>query len=274
MSEALLFGDRGRKSSRSETLLSRLLWAAVVLLALFLAGELAFHLWLAPRMLVRNIAIQSDLPFTQAEILAIAGIEGTPYYFSLREEQVRRRLEALPAVRQAEVRKSFPSTLHITLVGRRALSLLFYGVASGQQEASAPLAVDDQGVVFQMASSVADWDLPVVSGVKFVSAEMGMRLPESVRPFLEDLTALRAAEPELFRLISEIRLVSRSESIREILVYPVPYGVRLRLGPRLQAAPLRTAMVILDLLEKQGLGGRLRELDLRTGEVVYTLKED
>ena len=90
----------------------------------------------------------------------------------------------------------------------------------------------------------------------------------------QDLQALRVAEPELFRLISEIRLVSRSESIREIIVYPVAYGVRLRLGPRLQAAPLRSAVVILDLLDRQGLGGRLQELDLRTGEVVYTLKED
>jgi cell division protein FtsQ len=274
VSEALLFGDRGRKTGRAEAVLSRLLWLAVVLLGLFLVGELLFHLWLAPQLVVRNISIQSDLPFSQAEVLAIAGIEGTPYYFSLQEEQLRRRLAALPAVRQVEVRKSFPDTLHITLVARRALSLLFYDGGSGGQQGSVPLAVDEQGVVFQMASAVADWDLPVISGVKFATAEMGMRLPESLLPVLQDLQALRTAEPELFRLISEIRLVSRSDTIREIVVYPVPYGVRLRFGPRLQPAPLRNAVVILDLLDKQGLNGRLQELDLRTGEVVYTLKED
>jgi cell division protein FtsQ len=274
VSEALLFGDPGRKSSRTEAVLSRLLWLAVVLLALFLVGELLFHLWLAPRLVVRNISIQSDLPYTQAEVLAVAGIQGTPYYFSLQEQELRRRLAALPAVRQVQVRKSFPDTLRITLVGRRALSLLFYDAPGGGRDGSVPLAVDEQGVVFQLASSVADWDLPVISGVKFASAEMGMRLPESLRPFLQDLLALRTAEPELFRLISEIRLVPGSGSIREIVVYPVPYGVRLRFGPRLQGAGLRTAVVILDLLDKQGLSGRLQELDLRTGEVVYTLKED
>lgn len=274
MSEALLFDDPGRKAGGSEAALNRLLWLAVAVLALFLVGELVFHLWLAPRLVVRNVVIQSDLPIAQSELLAVAGLEGSPNYFSVQEEQLRRRLAALPAVRDAQVHKSFPDTLRITLVGRRAVSLLLYEATVGGAPISVPLAVDEEGVVFQMASSVSRWDLPVISGLKFASAEMGMRLPETVTPLLQDLSSLQSSEPELLRLISEIRLVSRSGAVREMLVYPVPYKVRLRLGPRLQAASLRTAVVILDLLEKQGLGGRLEELDLRTGEVVYTLKED
>jgi len=274
VSEALLFGEPKGKSGRTETVLNRLLWLVVLALALFLCGELLFHLWLAPRMLVKNISIHSDLPLSEAEILAIAGIEGSPYYFSLQEEQLRQRLAAVPAVRRVEVRKGFPDTLHLSLSGRRALSLLFCDTTSGGRAASVPLAVDEEGVVFQMGPSVSDWDLPVISGVKFAAAEMGVRLPEDLRPVLQDLQGLRGSDPELFRLISELRLVSRSGSLREMVVYLVPYRVPLRMGPRLQPAAVRTAVVILDLLAKQGLSGRLRELDLRTGEIVYTLKED
>jgi cell division septal protein FtsQ len=270
VSEALLFGDRGGKSGRTETTLNRLLWLAVAALAVFLCGELAFHLWLSPRLRVRNISIQSDLSLSQEEILAAAGLGGAPSYFSVREQELAQRLSALPAVRGVEVHKRFPDTLQLTLTARRAVALLLHDA----EGASMPLAVDEEGVVFQMGLSVADWDLPVISGVKFASAQVGMRLPENLLSLLEDLQGLRAGQPELFRLISELRLVSRSGSLREVIVYPVPYPVPVRVGPRLQPSALRTAVVILDLLAKQGLAGRLEELDLRTGEVVYTVKED
>jgi hypothetical protein len=54
-------------------------------------------------------------------------------------------------------------------------------------------------------------------------------------------------------------------------LFTVSYPVRLRLGERLAPEALRSALVVLDLLKTQGLLARVRELDLRTGEVVYRI---
>ena len=102
----------------------------------------------------------------------------------------------------------------------------------------------------------------------------GLRLPEGIKPLLEDLDRLAREAPELARLVSEVRLVPLTQERFELLLYPVAYRIRLRLGGRLEAESLRSALVILDLLERQNLQGRVEELDLRTRDVVYRIKEE
>ena len=103
---------------------------------------------------------------------------------------------------------------------------------------------------------------------------MGMELPEKVRPLLSDLHKLRQEDPELFRLISELRLIPKSSGKPEILLYPIQYPVRLRLAGGLDATLLRNASVILDLLAREELLMGIKELDMRTGTVVYRMEEE
>ncbi len=277
MSEVLLFDKYGKykrsKTSRKqirESVFNRALVIVVIALCLFLAGELVFHFVIAPRMTVRSITIKSELGLSKEEILAIAGIEESVYYYNLDTVQIREDLESFALVREAVVEKVFPDSLIITLYGRAPLAMFFFTTPEG---ASVPLVIDDQGVVFEIGSGVSDWDLPVITGVKFQQLKVGMKLPERVRPILEDLRTLQKQEPDLFRLISELRLISKSTGALEILLYPIQYPVRLRLTAGLDPAVMRNALIILDLLAGQEVLQRVRELDLRTGEVVYRMEE-
>jgi hypothetical protein len=271
MSEVLY--RRERRGGRVSSTARRLLGVMVAVLVLILAGELVFHLLLAPRLTLRNVVVSSDLSLARGEVLALAGLQDGALYFSVDPAEVRRRLEACPAVARAEVRKVFPDTLHIGLEARRALALLLF---QGREGGTLPLAVDREGVVFQVGGELPDWDLPLLSGVELVGDEVraGLRLPAGLRPLLEDLDRLAREAPELARLVSEVRLVPLAQERFELLLYPVGYRVRLRLGARLEAESLRGGLVILDLLERQDLAGRVDELDLRARDVVYRIKEE
>ncbi len=277
MSEALIFDKYGKyKRSRTsrkqirESVFNRALVILVIALCLILVGELVFHFVIAPRMTVRTVTIKSDSSLSKEEILAIAGIEEGVYYYNLDTVQIREDLEGLAQVREAVVEKVFPDALNITLYGRAPLAMFFFTTPEG---ASIPLVIDDQGVVFEIGSGVSEWDLPVITGVKFQQLRVGMKLPERVRPILQDLRTLQNQEPDLFRLISELRLISKSTGVLEILLYPIQYPVRLRLSAGLDPAAMRNALIILDLLAGQEALRRVRELDMRSGEVVYRMEE-
>jgi len=273
VSEAFSFGAarprRGRGGRR--TLAGRLLAWLVAALALVAVGQLAFHLLLSPRLLVRNVVLSSDLPLGQAEILRLAGLEGAVEYFRVDVREVERRLEACPPVAKAVATKVFPDTLRLSLVARRPLAALLARDAQGR---SLPLVIDAAGVVFQVGPEITVWDLPLLAGVEFAEVRPGLHLPPGLAPFLGDLDRLARDEPALWRLVSEIRLVPARGERFELELFTVSHPVRLRLGERLRPESLRSALMVLDLLGRQGLLGRVRELDLRTGEVVYRVKEE
>ena len=276
MSEVLIFDKYGKRPGTSgrgnrELLFHRLLVALVVCLVLFLIGELVFHFIVAPRLTVRNFVVRSDLPLSSEEILSIAGADKDLFYYSLDTQLIREALERVPMVREAVVEKTFPDSLKITLYGRLPLSILFFTTPQGS---SIPMVVDSQGVVFQIGRSLSEWDLPVITGIEFKRLEVGTKLPERVQPILEDLERLRKADPGMFRLISELRLVPKASGDLEILLYPIQFPVRLRFAGSLDPAALRNAVVILDLLAGEDLLRRVSELDMRTGEVVYRIEEE
>jgi cell division protein FtsQ len=132
-----------------------------------------------------------------------------------------------------------------------------------------PVAFDEEGVVFQVGRGVTVLDLPILSGLSF-SPVMGIDLPALLDPLLADMVRLREESPEMYRLISEIRVQAVGEADYEAILYPADYGVRVLLGRRLDATFLRYVFMVLDVLEKEGVTSRVREIDLRTGTVVYS----
>ena len=271
MSDAFFFDAARHRRRPGRSLASRLLAWLVAALALLAAGLLVFHLVLTPRLLVRSVELTSDSGLRQDLVLRAAGLEGPVEYFRVDPRQVEARLEAFPPVARATVSKVFPGTLRIRLVARQPLAAL---LANDGQGRTLPLAIDREGVVFQVGPELTVWDLPMLSGVEFAEVHPGLRLPPSLKPLLEDLDRLAGEEPALCRLVSEIRLVPLRGDRYELELYTVSYPVRLRLGERLKPEALRSALVVLDLLSSEGLLVRVRELDLRTGEVVYRIGEE
>ncbi|GAB1457228.1 hypothetical protein MASR2M48_25360 [Spirochaetota bacterium] len=58
-----------------------------------------------------------------------------------------------------------------------------------------------------------------------------------------------------------------------MLVYPTRYRVPVRMQAVLNAGLLKSMMLVLDVVEGEGLSPSIRELDLRTDTFIYRTKE-
>lgn len=267
MSEILTFKTSRRKDA--EQFLNKLMRLIIVLLFLFLAADLLFHYLIAPKLRIKNIIVKSDIPLSRQEVLTIAGIDGKEDYFSLKGDVIKNNLEAYPLVREARVEKVFPDTLRLDIKGRRALFISLADTGKG----SFPVAIDEEGVIFQSGSSIKEWDLPLISGLKFNELELGATLPRMLDSLFAEVTQMRTAYPDLFRLISEIQIVPLSPASFELLLYPLSFTVRVRLAGSIDGTVLKNALLVLDLLKREGISEKVKEIDFRTGEVVYRIKE-
>jgi len=234
-------------------------------LLLLLGGQLVFHFLLAPTLTIRSITVQSEVDLSRDEVIALAGLGEGALYFSVDEDAIRLRLESHPPVRTAEVSKTFPREISVRITARKPLGMALVPVG----ERSIPVVFDEEGVIYEVGANVTDWDLPVLSGLRFAKYQPGTRLPEVLRGLLADLHALRETEPALYRVISEIRVNPVSTGDYELKVFLLGYRRAVRLGGELSATTLKNAVVVLDVMEREGISEKVREVDFRMREVVY-----
>jgi cell division protein FtsQ len=248
----------------------RIFRVIVLFLAAILLLEVAFHLLVAPQMVIRSIDIRAreSFPMSNSEIIEAAGIQGRPYFFSVSAEEMEERLLQVPLIREAKVSKSFPDTVTIAVRSRQPIGMLMVKGERGMQQA----LVDSEGVVFRVGGGEVP-DLPVFSGIEIPRAAAGMQLPEQIRGFLADLDRLRSEASSLYRLISEVKFVKKGESDFEVLLYPAHYRVRVRLGPTLDTHTLKYIMLVLDVISGRGME-EVTEVDFRTDDVVYRVGEE
>jgi hypothetical protein len=112
-----------------------------------------------------------------------------------------------------------------------------------------------------------------MSGLEIRGLRYGLRLEGTFAALLSSLAEIRGSNPALISAISEFRVVSRDGSPAELLVYPARYQVPVRMRPVLNAGLLKTMMLVLDVVEAEGLAPSIRELDLRNDTFVYRTKE-
>ncbi len=246
--------------------LNRILSVLIVFLLLVLAGELVFHLVITPRLVLKKVSVNIDgyYPYGNDEILRIAGIEGGVSFLGVRERELEGKLMENPMIKAATVTKKFPHSISMSILPREALASVL--VDTG--DFSMPLCVDREGYIIA-AEAGENKPMPVISGVRFVDARPGMRFPVELVRYLEQLSSLKAASPELFNLISEIKFVKKSTTDYEVVLFPGHARVRVRTGPEINPELLKGILLVIDVVQKQGLTESLAELDFRAGEVVY-----
>ncbi len=269
VSEALFFAERETPKKNRRSLANGILWIVIAILILLAILELVFTLFISPAMIIRHIRVDCDFAISESEMMALAGLEPKEYFFRIDAKSVSRKLASYPIVREASVSKVFPDTLRIVLRQRTPLALAFGTL----EDRSVPVALDAEGIVFQIGESVSNWNLPVISGLIFKPI-VGLKLPRKLSPFLRTLSEMRRDEPQLFDLISEIKVVAVNEIDYELIFYPVGYDVRVNLGDRFDESLLKYTFMVLDVLKRQEVFNEIRELDFRTGEVVYEIPSE
>jgi len=268
MADVLTFASK--KKHKTDNLLRKILWGFIIILVIFSIAQLFFHFFIAPRVTIKNIIITSDIPFTEQEILRIAGISRKEYYFLINTHEVQERLMAHPLVRNAFVQKIFPDTIALKLEGRVPLMIALVD----RQNKTVPVTIDEEGVVFQIADTVSNWNLPVLSGLQFDSLDFGIKLPRDIIPFLKDFKNISEQHPGLASLISEIKIVKEETGDFEYIIYPLNFPKGVCVGRKIDASILKYILLALKILQREGILHLVKDLDFRTGELVYKMKED
>ena len=252
-----------------ERRIQRILVFTIVILSLILAGELVFHLVVAPRLIISSISLDSDLPISDAELFAAAGVREGMRFLSLNVDEVTARIERHPAVREAQVQATFPNHLSISVTRRVPLA----AALAQSNGTTVPLVFDEDGVVFQAGAGAQIDGLPVISGLRFATVDVGLQLPALVVDFLRQLRRIRMDEPALFRLFSEYRIVQKNDFSYEVVLYPMHYPLPVRIGTSIDADMIQYVVMMLDVLQRDGRLASAAELDFRSGEGVLRPRE-
>lgn len=245
-----------------------LLTSFALVLGLILTGQLVFTFLVAPHLMISHVTLRSDAPLSKEALLQQAGLNEGLYFFSVEAETVRQSLMKHPEIRSARVEKIFPDGLLLEVRGRQPLALSLVE----REKGSYPVAFDEEGVIFRMGREIRDWDRPVLSGIRYEKAALGLKLPAALKPLLEDLEILEREAPALYGLISEVKVERRGKRDYELLLCLTGYPLKIRLGNRLDAPLMRQALLIMDMMEDKGLSQSIDEVDFRTGEVVYAVR--
>ena len=247
-------------------------WARplLVVLSAACAAGLGARFIAEPMMQIHHVVVHSDLALADDQVLALSGLAGGEHWYSVSTAAIEKRLETNPLVRRAHVDKVFPDTLRMTVWGR-VPSALVLAVASGR---TVPVLVDGDGVVFKIGATAADVDLPVISGIAAGDTVLGTALPRQYGRLFSDLAALRQSAPSLYALISEVKVVPPASDAAaaagtDYLLYLTCAPVPIRARGTVDESLLRSALMVMDLLSRQGVVTTIQELDFRSGDVVY-----
>lgn len=281
MAELILGGKKRKLSSRpgkagprgagseakgSGNPATRFLLGVAVALGLLIGLELAFHLLLAPRFRITRIVVESDLPVSDEELLRMARIRGDELYFSLDPAVVAESLEEYAPIETASVAKSFPDTLEISILRRRPVAALL-GSEVGL------LHVDAAGVVFSPVRGAGGSDLPVISGIP-ESVGVGETLPEYVESVLTSVRELKMQRPELYRMISEYQIVDHGGMLYDVVLYPIPFRTPVRVATSFTPQESGYIFMVLDTFRRRGILEDIEELDFRSRNVIFSMREE
>lgn len=244
----------------------------ILFLVLVLAAELLFHFVISPKLMIRKVIVRSG-PFvtlSDEEVLRLADLQDETFYFTVDTGKIEELLKSYPLIKDAEVLKKFPDSLAIDLTGREPLAMSIVNTDAG----AVPVVFDEEGVVFQIGASISDLDRLIVSGIVFKDLQLGMTLPKDILGLLQSLHKLKQEAPELYGLLSEIKIIKRSSNQYETLFYISGYEMPVRMGMSIDKKELKYVLMILDVVTIDDFKKRILELDLRGGEVVYKVKEE
>jgi cell division protein FtsQ len=251
--------------------LDKVLKRLILVIVLVLAAELVWLAGISPCMPLSSVEISGIPGIDRGTVLALAGIDGQSSYMSVRPGKIEEALMVLPQVGAVKVIKQFPNKVKILLESRRAVALSLTGIGGRMR----PVYFDKNGVVFKIGSaeSLGDFpsSMPIISGLVFERAAVGMRLPQEFTEFFTELERIGDDAPELLAALSEIRINRKAYDGFDMVLYPVHNPVRVRIGNALNEDLLRYMILMIDVFKDKNID--VDEIDFRTGTASYMVKE-
>lgn len=164
---------------------------------------------------VGDVRVYGNESMTKEDVLFDGGITAPVNVFRISTSDLESRLRQDVRVYQAEVKRTFPLYIDVTLTERKPLAAV--------QEEFGYAYLDKSGMVIRTGSSIRGGDLPMITGVKLDNVLLGdMTGSSQVKTALEFLSGL---SPQGIHTFSEVN-VGNPENI----VAYTRDGIAVRLG--------------------------------------------
>ena len=236
---------------------------------LCLAGELIWLLGIGPFRPFSRVNIIGAENVTREEILARVGFSAGLTYASADVNVMEKALMGIAAIESVRVFKHLPGRLQIIIQERQPVACA-YVYLDGR---TVPVLLDSQGVVYQIGSAKRNEFLsdvlPVISGLEIRPPYLGERLPPLYIPFLEEIESLKASNPNLLKMISEIKINQKSIDSFDLILYPIHKKIKIRLSD-LNEEMLQYNFLFIDFLSNES---GIDSFDSRSGIASYVPKE-
>ncbi|HSL98915.1 MAG TPA: FtsQ-type POTRA domain-containing protein [Candidatus Limnocylindria bacterium] len=211
---------KGSKANRGRIPVRQWLPVAAALLVLLLVGSAgaAVYSWLG-RSAIFSVRVVDMNPCEHVSGDEISGIlKGVAggNIWSLSKEEIGRRLQSHPFVREVVVRKSFPDKLVVNIEEREPVAMI---------NLDALYYVDDQGTIFKRLTAYDAKDKPILTG--FSRDDLAAKDPVTIRNLKKTIDLLRHAESgSLSRNISEVHFDAQDG----YTLVTRDFGLQLKIG--------------------------------------------
>jgi cell division protein FtsQ len=211
---------KGSKANRGRIPVRQWLPVAAALLVLLLVGSAgaAVYSWLG-RSAIFSVRVVDMNPCEHVSGDEISGIlKGVAggNIWSLSKEEIGRRLQSHPFVREVVVRKSFPDKLVVNIEEREPFAMI---------NLDALYYVDDQGTIFKRLTAYDAKDKPILTG--FSRDDLAAKDTVTIRNLKKTIDLLRHAESgSLSRNISEVHFDAQDG----YTLVTRDFGLQLKIG--------------------------------------------
>lgn len=179
-----------------------------ILLSILLIVSFYYYLLRTPYLKIKEITIEGGRRVGSKEVIDIAGVKIGENILAVDLKAIRRRIEKLPWVREAVVKRVLPHSLKVSIKERVPFALINLD--------STLYIIDDGGVVFKKADYRDGVDLPIITGVRMEGLLDGDGEEiESLFKALDFLRFLREKRVLSIESVSEVKM----DAHRGLIVY-------------------------------------------------------
>lgn len=237
------------------------------ILCFLLLGEFVVYKYVMPSFSNPKVTIFGQKQITAQEIAEKLLVMNSSNWFDFDVDMATAILASEPVIETVSVEKKFPDRILINIVERIPVAVTF--IANNGY--TSPIEVDKNGVLFELKNKSSSLNsLPIISGLPIEYISNGMRIPQTFRPLIEQISKIQLGSQQYFASISEICVLPKEYGNYELALIPSQSKIKVLTDRALNEEALKYMMIALDVVNQ--LDTDVSEIDLRYGSVSYRTK--
>ncbi|WP_192930105.1 cell division protein FtsQ/DivIB [Alkaliphilus pronyensis] len=238
-----IMGSQQRESKKRIRRRIRGTFSLILILIVFLLWGI-YGLLQSDLMNVKVLEVSGNSICSEEEVINVSQMIFNRNIFKYDLKDIKAKVESHPYIKVATVNRKLPNTLIINVKERKEYAIISY--------MGSFLYVDMEGVVLKISDSYLSNELPLITGLKIESLELGKRIIATEDTGL--VNGLRLVEAaklgDMLDAISEIN-IKEADNLRLITTDGIEVMLGLSKDPVYQMLSLKEVLVKLYSMEKR-----------------------